>query len=187
MPNIGAATSFAALWDAFKKVHGREPRDDEPVFVNASGERAQSYKKSLNALLEAAKLQDRRVRAGSFRLQLQAHLCDTAAQEGHRRLAINMRTSVRMIEMYYSDVVPEDLARQLEEAAETPMDMSPVNPATNCAGSILRVDLTLKARLGELYPWTKTLWPQGEHILRKFRAPMGENRRRNFFADIFVI
>lgn len=29
-------------------------------------------------------------------------------------LAINMRTSVRMIEMYYSDVVPEDLAKQLE-------------------------------------------------------------------------
>lgn len=29
-------------------------------------------------------------------------------------IAINMRTSVRMIEMYYSDVVPEDLTKQLE-------------------------------------------------------------------------
>lgn len=29
-------------------------------------------------------------------------------------LAINVRTSVRMIEMYYSDVVPQDLAKQLE-------------------------------------------------------------------------
>jgi integrase len=29
-------------------------------------------------------------------------------------LAINMRTSVRMIETYYSDVLPSDLAKQLE-------------------------------------------------------------------------
>ncbi|MCM5553335.1 tyrosine-type recombinase/integrase [Pleomorphomonas sp. NRK KF1] len=116
VPNIGAATSFAALWDAFQKVHGRAPRDDEPVFVNASGERAQSYKKSLNALLEAAKLKTDvfgQVRSAySFR--------HTYATRQLRKgtdvytLAINMRTSVRMIEMYYSDVVPEDLAKQLE-------------------------------------------------------------------------
>jgi hypothetical protein len=29
-------------------------------------------------------------------------------------LAINMRTSVKMIELYYSDVQPDDLAKQLE-------------------------------------------------------------------------
>ena len=29
-------------------------------------------------------------------------------------LAINMRTSVKMIEMYYSDVVPDDVAKRLE-------------------------------------------------------------------------
>jgi integrase len=29
-------------------------------------------------------------------------------------LAINMRTSVRMIEMYYSDIIPEDRAKLLE-------------------------------------------------------------------------
>ncbi|SCM77101.1 conserved hypothetical protein [uncultured Pleomorphomonas sp.] len=45
VPNIEAFASFINLWEAFKTVHGREPRDDEPVFVNASGERAQSYKK----------------------------------------------------------------------------------------------------------------------------------------------
>jgi len=27
---------------------------------------------------------------------------------------VNMRTSVRMIEMYYSDVVPDDVAKRLE-------------------------------------------------------------------------
>jgi integrase len=29
-------------------------------------------------------------------------------------LAINMRTSVRMIETYYSDVIPDERAKQLE-------------------------------------------------------------------------
>ncbi len=29
-------------------------------------------------------------------------------------LAINMRTSVKMIEMYYSDVTPSDVAKRLE-------------------------------------------------------------------------
>jgi integrase len=116
VPNIEAFASFINLWEAFKTVHGREPRDDEPVFVNASGERAQSYKKSLNALLEAAKLKTDvfgQVRSAySFR--------HTYATRQLRKgtdvytLAINMRTSVRMIEMYYSDVVPEDLAKQLE-------------------------------------------------------------------------
>lgn len=116
VPNIGAFASFDLLWSSFQTVHGREPRDDEPVFVNASGERAQSYKKSLNALLEAANLKTdvfgEARSAYSFR--------HTYATRQLRKgtdvytLAINMRTSVRMIEMYYSDVVPEDLARQLE-------------------------------------------------------------------------
>jgi integrase len=116
VPNIEAFASFINLWEAFKTVHGREPTMDDPVFVNASGERAQSYKKSLNALLEAAKLKTDvfgQVRSAySFR--------HTYATRQLRKgtdvytLAINMRTSVRMIEMYYSDVVPNDLAKQLE-------------------------------------------------------------------------
>ncbi|MBS1165545.1 MAG: hypothetical protein H6R00_1570 [Proteobacteria bacterium] len=75
---------------------------------------------SLNALLEAAKLKTDvfgQVRSAySFR--------HTYATRQLRKgtdvytLAINMRTSVRMIEMYYSDVVPEDLARQLEGSYE---------------------------------------------------------------------
>lgn len=30
------------------------------------------------------------------------------------KVAINMRTSVKMIEMYYSDVAPDDVAERLE-------------------------------------------------------------------------
>ena len=69
---------------------------------------------SLNALLDAAKLKtdafDRARSAYSFR--------HTYATRQLRKgtdvytLAINMRTSVKMIEMYYSDVVPDDVAKQ---------------------------------------------------------------------------
>ena len=71
---------------------------------------------SLNALLDAAKLKtdafDRARSAYSFR-----HTCATRQlRKGTDvyTLAINMRTSVKMIEMYYSDVVPDDVAKQLE-------------------------------------------------------------------------
>ena len=116
VPNIGAFSNFINLWDAFVTMHEREPRMDEPVFVNASGERAKSFKKSLNALLDAAKLKTdafgRARSAYSFR--------HTYATRQLRKgtdvytLAINMRTSVKMIEMYYSDVVPDDVAKRLE-------------------------------------------------------------------------
>ncbi|MBS1165414.1 MAG: chemotaxis protein CheB [Proteobacteria bacterium] len=81
------------------------------MFVNASGERAQSYKKNLNALLEAAKL-----KTDVFGQVRSAYsFWHTYATRQPRKgtdvytLAINMRTSVRMIELYYSDVVPNDL------------------------------------------------------------------------------
>lgn len=116
VPNVGAFGHFISLWDAFVTLHKREPRMDEPVFANTSGERAKSFKKSLNALLEAAKLKTdafgRARSAYSFR--------HTYATRQLRKgtdiytLAINMRTSVKMIEMYYSDVVPDDVAQHLE-------------------------------------------------------------------------
>lgn len=40
-------------------------------------------------------------------------------------LAIDMRTSVRMIEMYYSDVVPDEMARQLEGNWDKPSKQAP--------------------------------------------------------------
>ena len=116
VPNVGAFGHFINLWDAFVSVHDREPQMDEAVFVNASGERARSFKKSLNALLDAAKLKTdafgRARSAYSFRhTYATRQLCKGT---DIYTLAINMRTSVKMIEMYYSDVVPDDVAKQLE-------------------------------------------------------------------------
>ncbi|MCG8271607.1 tyrosine-type recombinase/integrase [Aquamicrobium sp. NLF2-7] len=120
VPNVEAFQSFCNLWDAFVTVHKREPKMTEAVFVNAAGERAQSFKKSLNALLDAAGLKEdvfgRPRSAYSFR--------HTYATRQLRKgtdvytLAVNMRTSVKMIEMYYSDVVPDDFAKQLEGSYE---------------------------------------------------------------------
>ena len=116
VPNVEALGGFIALWDAFKSQFGRDPGLTDAVFVNLDGGRAQSYKKSLNSLLEATGLKADvfgRVRtAYSFR--------HTYATNQLRKgtdiytLAINMRTSVKMIEMYYSDVVPDDVASRLE-------------------------------------------------------------------------
>lgn len=116
VPNVEAFQHFDNLWAAFITMHGRAPKPEEAVFANADGERAKSFKKSLNALLEAAKLKTdafgRPRSAYSFR--------HTYASNQIRKgtdiytLAINMRTSVRMIEMYYSDVVPDDMAKKLE-------------------------------------------------------------------------
>lgn len=116
VPNVEALGAFVALWDAFKTQFGREPKPSDAVFVNIDGEQAQSYKKSLNSLLETTGLKTdafgRARTAYSFR--------HTYATNQLRKgtdiytLAINMRTSVRMIEMYYSDVVPDDVAKRLE-------------------------------------------------------------------------
>lgn len=104
VPNVEALGAFVALWDAFKTQFSRAPEPTDAVFVNIDGQRAQNYKKSLNSLLEATGLKKdafgRARTAYSFR--------HTYATNQLRKgtdiytLAINMRTSVRMIEMYYS-------------------------------------------------------------------------------------
>jgi integrase len=122
VPNVEALGAFVALWNTFQFQFGRPPEPTDAVFVNTDGVRAQSFKKSLNGLLEATGLKTDafgRVRtAYSFR--------HTYATQQLRKgtdiytLAINMRTSVRMIEMYYSDVVPDDMAKKLEGSFDPP-------------------------------------------------------------------
>ncbi|MDB5585896.1 MAG: hypothetical protein JWP26_866 [Devosia sp.] len=120
VPNVEAFGSFINLWDAYQRLHGKEPTPQTPVFCNLDGQRMQSTKNSLNALLSTAGLKEdafgRKRTAYSFR--------HTYASNQIRKgtdiytLAINMRTSVRMIEMYYSDVVPDEMAKQLEGGYE---------------------------------------------------------------------
>uniref|UniRef100_UPI0037C104A8 tyrosine-type recombinase/integrase n=1 Tax=Devosia sp. TaxID=1871048 RepID=UPI0037C104A8 len=56
VPMEQAFSSFELLWTAFEKMHGREPTLADAVFCNFRGGRIRSFKKSLNALLNAAGL-----------------------------------------------------------------------------------------------------------------------------------
>lgn len=116
VPNVGVFGAFDNLWDAYAKLHEREPQPDDPVFANVDGGRIGSIKNSLNQLLIAAKLKadafGRERTAYSFRHTYASNQIRKGTDV--YKLAINMRTSVRMIEMYYSDVVPDDVAAQLE-------------------------------------------------------------------------
>lgn len=120
VPNVGVFGAFDNLWDAYTKLHEREPQPDDPVFANIDGGRIGSIKNSLNQLLEAAKLKadafGRERTAYSFRHTYASNQIRKGTDV--YKLAINMRTSVRMIEMYYSDVVPDDVAEQLEGSFE---------------------------------------------------------------------
>jgi integrase len=116
VPNVGAFGAFENLWDLHARKHSWPPRPEDPVFCNADGGRLGSIKNSLNMLLGAANL-----KADSFgRVRTAYSFRHTYATNQIRKgtdvytLAINMRTSVRMIETYYSDVLPSDLAKQLE-------------------------------------------------------------------------
>ena len=112
-----AVSGFEDIQMAFQRTFGREPNDDEPVFVNYKGERIKNFTGSLKSLLIAANLQadasGNPFTAYSFR-----HSYATWALQGDPPvdvywLATNMRTSVEMIERWYSHVIPTDQARIL--------------------------------------------------------------------------
>jgi integrase len=116
VPKPGVFAAFEQLWTAFEATHRRMPKSDDPVFTNFEGQRLGSIKRSLNNLLVETGLKydafGRARSAYSFRHTYATNQIRSGVDV--YTLAINMRTSVRMIEMYYSDVIPEDRARVLE-------------------------------------------------------------------------
>lgn len=117
VPRREAISGFEDIHMAFQRTFGREPDEDDPVFVNYRGERIKNFTGSLKSLLIAANLQadasGNPFTAYSFR-----HSYATWALQGDPPvdiywLATNMRTSVEMIERWYSHVVPADQARIL--------------------------------------------------------------------------
>lgn len=116
VPKTAVINGLDLLWALFEKTHNRKPAPNDPVFTNINGERLRSLKKSLNSLLEAAGLKrdafDRVRTAYSFRHTYASNQLRDGVDI--YTLAINMRTSIRMIEIYYSDVIPADRAKILE-------------------------------------------------------------------------
>lgn len=109
VPMEQAISAFHLLWSVFEKVYGREPNDDDPVFISYAGKPIKSFKGSLNALLEAAELKAHKfggVRvAYSFRhFYISQQLI---AGVGVFQIAKNAGTSVEMIEKFYARLGPQ--------------------------------------------------------------------------------
>jgi integrase len=115
VPMEHAGTSFDFLWDAFEEITDREPKPDDPVFINFKGERLRSVKRSLNALLDAAGLKTHdfggvRV-AYSFRhFYISQQLL---ANVDVYQVAQNAGTSVEMIQKFYARLGPEAFKKEL--------------------------------------------------------------------------
>ena len=109
VPMQQARSSFDLLWDAFVKINDRDPDEDDPVFFNYDGSRVRSFKRSLNALLEATNLKKHKfggVRvAYSFRhFYISQQLI---AGVGVYQIAQNAGTSVEMVEKFYARLGPK--------------------------------------------------------------------------------
>lgn len=116
VPKRSVVSAFDTLWDLFEKTHGRAPAPNDPVFTNVDGERLKSLKKSLNSLLDVTGLKRDAFGRARTAYSLRHTYASSQIRDGVDiyTLAINMRTSIRMIEMYYSDVLPTDRAKILE-------------------------------------------------------------------------
>lgn len=117
VPKRSAITGFINIWAIFATQFGREPNESDPVFANYKGERIGSFATSLNALLKEAGL-TRDYRGNKFSAYCFRHSYATWQLQKSppipiHTLAGNMRTSVEMIEKWYSDVISEDHASVL--------------------------------------------------------------------------
>lgn len=119
-PRRDAIGGFEHLYQAQTRYFGKEPDDADPVFINYKGDRMRNFTASFKALLKAADLETDAV-GHPFSAYCFRHSYATWALQKSvdiYKLAINMRTSVEMIERYYSDVIPDDYAAVLRGDAE---------------------------------------------------------------------
>ena len=117
VPTDDAFVALEHLWNAQTQRWGKPPTDDDPVFAGHDQRRLGSLKKVLNGLLESANLKfdrmGRKFSSYSFRHSYATWQLQRDPPIDIYTLATNMRTSVKMIEDYYSDVVPADRERVL--------------------------------------------------------------------------
>lgn len=117
IPRRTAISGFEGVYRAFQRQFGCKPTKDDPVFCNYKGDRMTTYKTSLKALLKAANLTadafGNNFTAYCFRHSYATWALQKSPPVDIYTLATNMRTSVEMIEKWYSDVIPADQARIL--------------------------------------------------------------------------
>lgn len=117
VPKRSAISGFENLRNACETQFGSLPCADDPVFRNFYGKRLGCLNSSLNQLLDAAGLTYNGVGAKrstySFRHSYATWQLQKKPPVDIYTLAINMRTRVEMIELWYSDVIPTDRAEIL--------------------------------------------------------------------------
>jgi integrase len=109
VPMPHAFGSFDLLWDAYTKMHDRQPTMTDPVFCNYAGGRMRSFKKSLNALLDAAGLKTHEFGGARVAYSFRHFYISQQilAGVGLFQIAKNTGTSVEMIEKFYARLGPE--------------------------------------------------------------------------------
>jgi integrase len=113
IPKFSVAGNLLNIRKIYRFRFKEDPTPQTPVFCNVHGARMATYNKSLNALLDACDLRTyafgRKFSSYSFR-----HSYGTWALQNpkvdYMKLSTNMRTSVGMLEKYYSKVIPDDHA-----------------------------------------------------------------------------
>lgn len=112
IPKRSSYAGFEGLYRLHKKHFGKWPSKNDPLFRNHNGERIGSLNTSLNSLLDAAgMLYDQfgeKYSTYSFRHFYATWQLQKSPPVSIYWLAKNMRTSVEMIEKWYSDAIPED-------------------------------------------------------------------------------
>ncbi|WP_162652136.1 site-specific integrase [Lentilitoribacter sp. Alg239-R112] len=114
IPKRTSYDGFEGQYRLFKTQFGRWPGKDDPLFCNYLGKRIGSLNSSLNSLLKAADLLydpfGEKYSTYSFRHSYATWQLQRSPPVSIYWLARNMRTSIEMIEKWYSDAVPEDQA-----------------------------------------------------------------------------
>ncbi|MGJ8617358.1 MAG: tyrosine-type recombinase/integrase [Sulfitobacter sp.] len=124
-PRLKAVQALESTFIAFEKYFGRKPESTDPVFCNYKGGRITTFNNSLKALLKAANLltdaNDDNFTAYCFRHSYATWALQRDPPVDVYTLSNNMRTSVEMIQKWYSKSVPEDQARILTGEDEWPV------------------------------------------------------------------
>lgn len=119
IPQSSVAGPLENLQIIYQHTFGKKVDPTDPVFMTYNGERLLSINKSLNALLEEAKLKtnsdDERFSAYCFRHSYATWQLQKNPPMDYYTLALNMRTSIAMIQKYYGHVVPGDHHERLSE------------------------------------------------------------------------
>ncbi|MCZ7850681.1 MULTISPECIES: tyrosine-type recombinase/integrase [Agrobacterium] len=115
VPQLSVIPWLHALWDAFEREVGREPRDDDPVFADHTGKRIESFKKGFSELLKVCDLQQDFRGVARTTYSLRHYYISEMIARGVDvyDIARNTRTSIAMIDKHYGQVSTERRKDQL--------------------------------------------------------------------------